>query len=112
MRWALSILFAMLAFVSAPALVMAADSSHGAQVFSSTCAACHAGGGNIVNQDKTLQQSDLEAYLANYSSGHEEAIATQVTNGKAPMPAFGDTLSATDIADVAAYVESQAISGW
>jgi len=36
----------------------------------------------------------------------------QVTNGKGGMPSFADVLSAADIADVAAYVESQASSGW
>ena len=53
-----------------------------------------------------------KAYLATYSDGHEEAIAYQVTNGKNGMPAFGPKLSEADIADVAAYVESQSIKGW
>ena len=42
----------------------------------------------------------------------EEAIAYRVTNGKNAMPAFGVKLGADDIADVAAYVESQSINGW
>ena len=46
------------------------------------------------------------------TEGHEEAIAYQVTNGKNGMPAFGGKLSADDIADVAAYVESQSSKGW
>jgi cytochrome c6 len=41
-----------------------------------------------------------------------EAITTQVTNGKGAMPAFQGRLSAQDIADVAAYVLSQAEKGW
>ena len=40
------------------------------------------------------------------------AIAYQVTNGKGAMPAFGGRLSDADIANVAAYVASQAESGW
>ena len=72
------------------------------QVFSSNCAACHIGGGNVVNGQRTLQQDDLKAYLANYNDGHEEAIAYQVTNGKNGLPAFGPKLSDADIADVAA----------
>ena len=59
-----------------------------------------------------LQQDDLKAYLANYSDGHEKAIAYQVTNGKNGMPAFGPKLSDADIADVDAYVESQSVNGW
>jgi cytochrome c6 len=35
-----------------------------------------------------------------------------VTNGKGAMPAFQGRLSAQDIADVAAYVLSQAEKGW
>ena len=112
MRRLLSALFAFTIFLAAPAWVMAADTAHGGQVFSNTCAVCHAGGGNTLNPDRTLQKADLEAYFANYGSGHEAAIAAQVTNGNAPMPAFGDVLSAADIADVAAYVESMSSSGW
>jgi cytochrome c6 len=96
----------------APWVVSAADVAHGEQLFSSNCAACHIGGGNVVNGQRTLQQDDLKAYLANYNDGHEEAIAYQVTNGKNGMPAFGPKLSEADIADVAAYVESQSIKGW
>jgi cytochrome c6 len=70
------------------------------------------GGGNVVNAERTLKQDALEAYLANYSAGHEAAIQTQVTNGKNAMPAFGGKLSASDIEDVAAYVEDMAAKGW
>jgi len=90
----------------------AADATHGAQIFSANCAACHMGGGNVVNAERTLKQDALEAYLANYSAGHEAAIVYQVTNGKNAMPAFGGKLSGPDIEDVASYIESQAIKGW
>ena len=65
-----------------------------------------------MNGQRTLQQDDLKAYLANYNDGHEEAVAYQVTNDKNGMPAFGPKLSEADIADVAAYVESQSVNGW
>ena len=91
---------------------MAGDVAHGEQVFSSNCAACHIGGGNVVNGQRTLQQDDLKAYLANYNDGHEAAIVYQVTNGKNGMPAFGAKLSEGDIADVAAFVESKSSNGW
>ena len=71
-----------------------------------------ANGGNVVNAERTLKKEALESYLANYSSVHEAAIAYQVTNGKNAMPAFGGKLSAGDIADVAAYVESMSQKGW
>ena len=112
MRNFFSLALAALIALFSPSMVFAADAAHGAQIFSANCAACHAGGGNVVNGQRTLQQDDLKAYLANYNEGHEDAIAYQVTNGKNGMPAFGANLGADDIADVAAYVESQSINGW
>ncbi|MFN9870496.1 MAG: c-type cytochrome [Cyanobacteriota bacterium] len=112
MRRLLSLFALCLALVLGAAPSFAADSAHGAQIFSANCAACHMGGGNVVNAERTLKQDALEAYLANYSAGHEAAIQTQVTNGKNAMPAFGGKLSASDIEDVAAYVEEMAAKGW
>ncbi|WP_392352017.1 c-type cytochrome [Parasynechococcus sp.] len=112
MRHLLALALGALLALVAPSAVMAADTAHGAQVFTANCAACHIGGGNVVNGQRTLQQDDLKAYLANYNDGHESAIAYQVTNGKNGMPAFGAKLSADDISDVAAYVESQSVNGW
>jgi len=62
----------------------AADMVHGGQVFASNCAACHIGGGNVVNAAKTFKISDLEQY----EMASIEAIKNQVTNGKNAMPAF------------------------
>ena len=112
MRRLLSLFALCLALVLGAAPSFAADSAHGAQIFSANCAACHMGGGNVVNAERTIKQDALEAYLANYSAGHEAAIQTQVTNGKNAMPAFGGKLSASDIEDVAAYVEDMAAKGW
>lgn len=91
----------------APA-ALAADVGHGGQIFGNNCAACHSGGGNVVNGAKTLKQADLEKY----EMASVEAITAQVTNGKNAMPAFKGRLSDEDIADVAAYVLSQAEQGW
>ena len=106
-----SILAAVIVFtiaLVAPAFAMA----DGSQTFTANCAACHAGGGNLVNPGRTLAKSDLESYLANYGSGHEDAIIAQVTSGKEAMPSFAGTLTSAEIADVAAYVESMASKGW
>ncbi len=86
----------------------AADLGHGSQVFANNCAACHIGGGNVVNGAKTLKQADLEKY----EMASIEAISYQVANGKAAMPVFKGRLTDEDIADVAAYVLSQAEQGW
>jgi cytochrome c6 len=88
--------------------VMAADLAHGQQVFASNCAACHMGGGNVVNGAKTLKMADLEQY----GMASIEAIKTQVTNGKSAMPAFLGRLTADEIDDVAAYVLDKSEKGW
>ena len=81
---------------------MAADIGAGKLIFEGNCAACHAGGNNVIQNEKTLQKDALTEYLA---GGFKEAsIVTQVTNGKGAMPAFGGKLGDDDIQNVAAYV--------
>ncbi|NJK29183.1 MAG: c-type cytochrome [Acaryochloris sp. SU_5_25] len=91
--------------ITTPAL--AADAGAGAGVFNANCAACHAGGNNVVQPEKTLKKAALEQF-GMFSA---DAIITQVTNGKGGMPAFGSSLSSTDIENVAAYVLGQADNG-
>lgn len=88
--------------ISSP--VLAADAGAGAGVFNANCAACHAGGNNVVQADKTLK-SDA---LATNGMDSADAIISQVKNGKGGMPAFGASLSDADIENVAAYVLDQA----
>ena len=89
---------------------MTSDVAAGEQIFSANCAACHAGGQNVIMPEKTLEKEALDAYLAGGRS--EKSIITQVTSGKNAMPAFGGRLSDEDIANVAGYVISQAEAGW
>lgn len=88
--------------------VLAGDAASGSKIFSANCAACHAGGRNVINAAKTLNKDALEKYEMNSI----EAITYQVNNGKNAMPAFKDRLSDAQIDDVAAYVLSQAEKGW
>lgn len=85
-----------------------ASSAGANEVFDKNCAACHKGGGNIMNPDKTLTKESLEANSAN-SVG---AVKKIVSDGKAPMPAFKSTLDDAQIAEVAAFVIEKANSGW
>ncbi|GAB4816003.1 hypothetical protein N2152v2_003049 [Parachlorella kessleri] len=93
-----------LSTAAAPAL--AADLILGEEVFNNNCAACHMGGRNTVQVEKTLQKAALEQYLA--GGLNMEAITTQVTDGKGAMPAWGDRLSEEEIEAVANYVFDQA----
>eukprot|EP00565_Helicotheca_tamesis_P003315 CAMPEP_0185727790 /NCGR_PEP_ID=MMETSP1171-20130828/3381_1 /TAXON_ID=374046 /ORGANISM="Helicotheca tamensis, Strain CCMP826" /LENGTH=138 /DNA_ID=CAMNT_0028396423 /DNA_START=123 /DNA_END=539 /DNA_ORIENTATION=- len=98
----------LMAGVASPAF--AGDVGAGEQVFNANCAACHAGGQNVIMPDKTLEKEALEQYLA--GGRNEKAVITQVTNGKNAMPAFGGRLSDEDIANVATYVITPSESGW
>mmetsp|Transcript_11254 Transcript_11254/g.16194 ORF Transcript_11254/g.16194 Transcript_11254/m.16194 type:complete len:137 (+) Transcript_11254:91-501(+) len=90
--------------------VLAADVGAGEQVFNANCAACHAGGQNVIMPEKTLEKEALDQYLA--GGRKESSVITQVTNGKNAMPAFGGRLGDDDIANVAAYVIATSESGW
>lgn len=87
---------------------LAATPGAGAQVFSANCAACHIGGGNVVNARKTLKENDLKTY------GMEtlEAVMSQVANGHGAMPAFRSRLTPEQMENVAAYVLDEAKKGW
>lgn len=95
----------LMASLIAVAPVFAADLENGAQVFAGNCAACHAGGNNVIQPEKTLRKEALEQYLE--GGLKETSIVYQVTNGKNAMPAFGGRLDESDIKDVAAYVFDQ-----
>ena len=48
----------------APSAAMAADMENGAQVFAGNCAACHAGGNNVIQNEKVF-------FLNNYDDGRK-----------------------------------------
>ncbi|MGB3207193.1 MAG: c-type cytochrome [Crinalium sp.] len=84
------------------------DAANGGKIFSANCAACHAGGNNVIMANKNLKKETLEKYGMN----SEEAIIKQVTNGKNAMPAFKGRLNDGQIKDVATYVLKQSEQGW
>lgn len=105
--WAIAI-SALLALMMFASPAFAGDAGNGSQIFTNNCAACHLGGGNVINAAKTLKIADLTA------NGKDSvaAIQTQVNNGNGAMPAFAGRLTDQDIEDVATYVLAQAESGW
>uniref|UniRef100_Q7M1S4 Cytochrome c-553 n=1 Tax=Chlorella vulgaris TaxID=3077 RepID=Q7M1S4_CHLVU len=82
------------------------DLTLGQQVFDNNCAACHMGGQNSVQPEKTLQKAALEQYLEGDFS--VASITTQVENGKGAMPAWSGRLDSDEINSVAEYVFKQA----
>ena len=75
-------------------------STAGMQIFSEDCASCH-----------TLAAADASGQIGpnlDDLKPSEQTVASQVENGGSGMPAFKDTLSATEIDEVSAYVAESA----
>jgi cytochrome c6 len=95
-------------FAPMGAALATGDAAVGGKIFAVNCAACHVGGGNVVNGVKTLRKEALEQFEM-YDLAK---VQTQVTNGKNAMPSFKGKLTEADIENVATYVLSQADAGW
>nr|AMB37186.1 cytochrome c [Neoporphyra haitanensis] len=92
-----------------PASAAALDD--GQAIFEKSCAACHAGGGNIIgfSRGKTLKASAL----AKYGYNSPEAVAGLVRSGKGVMPGYDvGQLSDADVSAVSKFVISAAERGW
>ena len=96
-----------------PALALEnASLEQGEGIFSSNCAACHMGGGNVIRANRSLKIRDLNAHLEEYQQDPLEAIEHQIEAGKNAMPSYEGKLSEAEIIAVATYVEQQAELGW
>ncbi|AHJ28282.1 c-type cytochrome [Nodularia spumigena CS-584] len=87
---------------------IAAETNHGAEVFSVHCAGCHINGGNIIRRGKNLKKPALKRY----GMDTIEAVTSIITNGKNNMSAYQDRLTPQEIQEVATYVLEQAQTGW
>jgi len=83
-------------------------SPNGAVIFENNCAGCHVNGGNIMRRGKNLKLKALQKNGVDSVA----AIAQLVTQGKGLMSAYGDRLTAEEIAEVAKYVTEQAQQDW
>ena len=97
---------------ASPAVALDSTLERGEQIFSSNCAACHMGGGNVIRASRSLKLRDLNAHLEEYPQDPLEALEHQIEDGKNAMPAYAGQLSEEDIVAVATYVEQQAELGW
>ena len=92
---------------SYPSPVIAGDITKGSQIFTPTCAGCHAGGNNFIKEKKTLKKDALEKFV-----GLDETKMTDFFKNSFVHkgPAGGGTMSDEVIADVMSYVLSQAVN--
>jgi cytochrome c6 len=79
------------------------DPAAGAAVFTENCSTCHGATGHGGNGGPDLTTMPL--------AQTEEGAIQQVTNGGGGMPAFGGTLSAEEIENVASYVAQEITHG-
>ncbi|BAC89847.1 c-type cytochrome [Gloeobacter violaceus] len=110
MRWVWTVGAVSISVLGAGVILAEAqpDLAAGEKIFKANCAACHAGGNNIVEPEKTLKKEAL----AHFGMGSPAAIIQQVTGGKNAMPAFGGELSTEEIRQVASYVLEMADKDW
>jgi cytochrome c6 len=100
MKRAISILLLLLVNSALPAF--AATNAHGEELFSSNCAMCHPGGGNVMNPSKALKG---EAFAKQFSK--DSLIASVVRKGipntvMSPFPK--ERLSDAQLAEIIAYI--------
>jgi mono/diheme cytochrome c family protein len=82
-----------------PQAVAGGDAKHGSAIFSQNCSSCHGAAGVGGNIGPTLKGEKSRKDLA--------AAIVWIKNPKPPMPKlYPSPLSESDVADVAAYVES------
>ncbi len=85
---------------TAPSAASPAEAKTGEALFNQYCAACHAGGGNVVNPKKTLHKKDREANGVKTV----DDITGKMRNPGPGMPKFDEsTLSDKDARAIAEY---------
>jgi cytochrome c6 len=80
----------------------------GAKIFQRECAACHDGGNNTIESEKTLK---LDAFKKFGFNGIPD-VKKRIENGAGVMPVYKDILKPNEIDAVAAYVWGKAQKGW
>ena len=80
----------------------------GAKVFDVNCSACHDGGGNTIEAEKTLLMDSLKA---NGFAGIDD-VKKRIEEGAGIMPVFKDQLKPEEIDAVSAFVWQKAQKEW
>ena len=101
--WKIGVLAVSATLVLSTAGLYAAEKkeSKGATLFQQNCAACHAGGGNIIKPDFTLHKKDLDAHGVKTA----DAIVGKMRNPGPGMTRFdAKTISDKDAKEIAEYI--------
>ena len=93
------------AFTAVSAVRVSAAPADGAATFKTKCAMCHGpdGAGNTPMGQK-MKVRDLRSPEVQKQT--DEELATIITNGKPPMPAYGKSLTPADIHQIVAYLRT------
>mmetsp|Transcript_8986 Transcript_8986/g.20271 ORF Transcript_8986/g.20271 Transcript_8986/m.20271 type:complete len:157 (+) Transcript_8986:158-628(+) len=107
-RWLAAAPIAITALIfsfSPPAIASEGDITKGKEIFTSTCAGCHAGGQNFIKEKKTLQKEALEKYV-----GLDNEKVEAFFKGSLRHKVIGGAFDDQEITDVVTYVVDQAIN--
>jgi cytochrome c6 len=109
--WTAAVATASLAIMlttAAPALALPsaanADLKNGAALFTASCAGCHAGGQNVMSENKTLRKMALEEYQSLDQAQLQKLVQTGMPHKLLPLK-----FSNQDYKDVTSYVLDQAL---
>ena len=89
--------------------------ARGTEIFNANCASCHAGGQNVIKEQRTLKKDALDKFVGGYDV---ETIKTFLKESsrhqnQAYFRAPGGKLTPLDFDDAAAYVSQTATAdGW
>src|ERR1700744_3992930 len=82
------------------------DAAKGKGVFDQNCAVCHNADSTDVKMGPGLKGLFKKAKLANGSAVNDASVSAKVDAGGNGMPSYKDILSATEKADVLAYLKT------
>ncbi len=104
MRWTMLWIVLGLGALIATSGAWAADAGAGQALYAKKCTACHGPTGSGNERLAKSLKKDLNLLREGVASKDDAFLTKFITEGRLPMPAFGKTLSKTEIADVVAYV--------
>lgn len=83
-----------------------AQQAHGRRVFNTHCVSCHPAYSSHGNKGPGLKDLYKKQYLPSGLIANDRFVAQSILHGRNMMPAFGDSLSQTDLEDLMAYLHT------
>lgn len=85
---------------------MSEDATHGKEIFESKCSLCHNADSTEKKIGPGLKGLYARGTMADGTKVTDETVTGRILNGKVPMPAYKDVLSAAEIKQVVEYLKT------